>query len=73
MDYPPIHLAPAERAVMRLYVQHKTRKEIAKELGKGPGTVNTQIQNAFSKMFVHSRAEAIAVWKQMQDADNAAA
>ncbi|MCS7294943.1 MAG: LuxR C-terminal-related transcriptional regulator, partial [Dehalococcoidia bacterium] len=55
------HLTQREAAVLERALRGATNKEIAAELGVAPGTVRTHLENAYRKLGVRSRTEAL--WK----------
>jgi DNA-binding NarL/FixJ family response regulator len=54
-------LTRREREVLRLLAEGLTPREIASRLVIAPKTVGTHIDHIFSKLGVHSRAQAVAV------------
>lgn len=57
----PFRLTPREIDVIRLLAQGMSDREIAEMLTIGSRTVQTHVGNAFAKMGVNTRAEAVAV------------
>jgi LuxR family maltose regulon positive regulatory protein len=58
---PPIEpLSARELRVLRYLPTHLSAPEIAAELSVSPATVRTHLRNLYSKLGVHSRAEAVA-------------
>lgn len=57
----PLGLTPREIAVVRLLAQGMSDREIAGVLTIGARTVQTHVSNAFAKLGVNTRAEAVAV------------
>lgn len=53
-------LTSREREVLRLLALGMNQPAIAEALGRSPKTIATHIQNALSKLDLHSRGEAIA-------------
>jgi DNA-binding CsgD family transcriptional regulator len=51
-------LSPREREILRLVIDHKTNKEIAKALGCAHRNVGKHLENACRKLEVHNRHEA---------------
>lgn len=58
-------LTPKQREVMDLLIQHKTSKEIARELGISPHTVDQRVQFAKDKLGVESRSEAAVEYRRL--------
>jgi DNA-binding CsgD family transcriptional regulator len=54
-------LSPREAEILGLVARGWTNEEIAKRLRVAPGTVAKHLENAFVKLDVHSRAEAVAI------------
>jgi DNA-binding CsgD family transcriptional regulator len=48
-------LSPRERQVIRLVRKGRSTKEIARDLGIKPRTVETYVRRAYDKLGVHSR------------------
>jgi DNA-binding CsgD family transcriptional regulator len=61
-------LTDKQRAVLDLLIAHKTSKEIARELGISPHTVDQRIQFAKAKLGVDSRGEVAQAYRQLLDA-----
>ncbi len=57
----PLGLTPRETDVVRLLAQGMSDREIAAVLTIGSRTVQTHVGNAFTKLGVNTRAEAVAV------------
>jgi DNA-binding CsgD family transcriptional regulator len=55
--------SPRERDVFDLLVAGRTSREIASTLFISESTTKVHIRHIFEKLGVHSRAEAVAVWK----------
>ena len=53
------NLSPRQREIMVLVVSGFTRQEIADELGIGSETVKRHLQQAYLKLGVHNKIEAI--------------
>ncbi|SAL84654.1 ATP-dependent transcription regulator LuxR [Caballeronia terrestris] len=53
-------LSARERSIVELIAQGQSNKEIARALGIGPETVKTHVKNAFVKLGVEKRAQAVA-------------
>jgi hypothetical protein len=51
--------------VLDLLIQHKTSKEIARELGISPHTVDQRIQFAREKLGVQTRSEAAVAYRRL--------
>lgn len=58
-------LTPKQREVMDLLIEHKTSKEIGRELGISPHTVDQRIQFARAKLGARTRGEAAAVYRRL--------
>ena len=58
-------LTPKQREVLDLLIQHKTSKEIARELGISPHTVDQRVQFAKEKLGVESRSEAAVEYRRL--------
>ena len=58
-------LTAKQREVMDLLIQHQTSKEIARQLGISPHTVDQRVQFARDKLGVRSRGEAAAVYRRL--------
>jgi len=58
-------LTAKQRQVLDLLIQHKTSKEIARELGISPHTVDQRIQFAREKLGVQSRSEAAVAYRRL--------
>jgi DNA-binding CsgD family transcriptional regulator len=58
-------LTPKQRQVLDLLIQHKTSKEIARELGISPHTVDQRVQFAKEKLGVDSRSEAAVEYRRL--------
>jgi DNA-binding CsgD family transcriptional regulator len=54
-------LSPREREILRLVASGMTNREIAASLFIAPGTVRKHLDNAYAKLGVRSRAQAVAV------------
>ena len=57
---PDLRLSAREEEVLRLLAKGHRSKEIAEQLGVGPGTINTYVRHIYEKLHVRSRAEAVA-------------
>jgi hypothetical protein len=51
--------------VLDLLIEHKTSKEIARELGISPHTVDQRIQFAKEKLGANSRSEVAQLYRQL--------
>jgi DNA-binding CsgD family transcriptional regulator len=60
-------LSERERDVLSALSAHATTKAIAKNLGLSPETVKHHMKRIFSKLGVHSRAEALERLAQLSD------
>ena len=58
-------LTVKQREVLDLLIEHKTSKEIARQLGISPHTVDQRIQFAKEKLGAGSRNEAAAAYRQL--------
>src|SRR6187399_2210258 len=58
-------LTAKQRQVLDLLIEHKTSKEIARQLGISPHTVDQRIQFAKEKLGAGSRNEAAAAYRQL--------
>ena len=54
-------LTRREMEVLRALALGRTTRQICAELGIGPNTVRTHVQNLIAKLHVHSRIEAVAL------------
>lgn len=54
-------LPPRQRQVLRGLADGKLRKEIADEAGITVGTVNRHCEEAYRKLNIHTRTEAVRV------------
>lgn len=61
-------LTGKQREVLDLLLAHKTSKEIARELGISPHTVDQRIQFAKGKLGVDSRGEVAVAYRRLLDA-----
>ena len=61
----PDPLSQREMDVLRLLPTHLTSTEIAAELSISPNTARFHIKNIYSKLAVHTRAEAVAQARQL--------
>lgn len=55
-------LSPQEERIVTLVAKGKTNKEIAQELNLSPNTVKNYLSNAFQKLQVTRRAQAVALF-----------
>ncbi|RYG79518.1 MAG: LuxR family transcriptional regulator [Alphaproteobacteria bacterium] len=55
-------LTQSERECLRMVAQHMRSKEIARERGTSPYTVNRQIENAIRKLGAVDRHDAARIW-----------
>ena len=58
-------LTAKQREVLDLLIEHKTSKEIARELGISPHTVDQRIQFAKEKLGASSRSEVAQLYRQL--------
>lgn len=58
-------LTGKQRQVLDLLIQHKTSKEIARELGISPHTVDQRIQFAREKLGAQTRGEAAVAYRRL--------
>jgi DNA-binding CsgD family transcriptional regulator len=66
-------LTVKQREVLDLLIQHKTSKEIARELGISPHTVDQRVQSAKERLGAESRSEAAVEYRRLvQIRDNVA-
>ncbi len=67
----PVHsidrLTVAQKACLRLVFRQKSSKDIAKELGTSPHTVDNHIKAAIQKLSVKSRGEAALLLAEYED------
>lgn len=55
-------LSPQEQRIVALVAEGKTNKEIAQELGLSPNTVKNYLSNAFQKLQITRRSQAVALF-----------
>ncbi|MBN8808404.1 MAG: helix-turn-helix transcriptional regulator [Sphingomonas sp.] len=65
MSHPIEQLSPREREILELAGRGLRSKEIARELGISPRTVDTHIARAISTLGARSRLEAVRVIEQV--------
>ena len=58
-------LTTKQREVLDLLIEHKTSKEIARELGISPHTVDQRIQFAKEKLGASSRSEVAQLYRRL--------
>ena len=58
-------LTAKQREVLDLLIEHKTSKEIGRELGISPHTVDQRIQFAKEKLGANSRSEVAQLYRQL--------
>jgi len=58
-------LTAKQREVLDLLIQHKSSKEIARELGISPHTVDQRVQFAKEKLGVETRSEAAVEYRRL--------
>jgi DNA-binding CsgD family transcriptional regulator len=58
-------LTPKQREVLDLLIEHKTSKEIARQLGISPHTVDQRIQFAKEKLGANSRSEVAQLYRRL--------
>jgi len=61
-------LTQSERECLRMVAQHMRSKEIARQRGTSPYTVNRQIENAIRKLGAADRHDAARMWLQEEPA-----
>jgi DNA-binding NarL/FixJ family response regulator len=61
-----INLTPREQDVLRLVAEHRTNKEIAKELSVSLYTVKNHVHNILEKLRVQNRQEAVEQARRRQ-------
>ena len=57
-------LSPQERRILALIADGKTNKEVATDLGLSEKTVKNYLANAFDKLYVSRRSQAVALYVQ---------
>jgi len=57
-------LSPQEQRIVALVAEGKTNKEIAQELNLSPNTVKNYLSNAFQKLQITRRAQAVALFRK---------
>jgi len=57
-------LSPQEQRIVALVAEGKTNKEIAQELSLSPNTVKNYLSNAFQKLQITRRAQAVALFRK---------
>jgi DNA-binding NarL/FixJ family response regulator len=57
-------LSPQEQRIVSLVADGKTNKEIAQELGLSPNTVKNYLSNAFQKLQITRRTQAVALFRK---------
>lgn len=57
-------LSPQEQRIVALVAEGKTNKEIAQELQLSPNTVKNYLSNAFQKLQITRRAQAVALFRK---------
>ncbi len=57
-------LSPQEQRIVALVAEGKTNKEIAQELDLSPNTVKNYLSNAFQKLQITRRAQAVALFRK---------
>ncbi len=55
-------LSPQEQRIVALVAEGKTNKEIAQEMGLSPNTVKNYLSNAFQKLQITRRSQAVALF-----------
>ncbi|MDF8335205.1 LuxR C-terminal-related transcriptional regulator [Novosphingobium cyanobacteriorum] len=66
-------LTEKQRAVLDLLIQHKTSKEISRELGISPHTVDQRIMLARAKLNVSSRSEVAQAYRRLLEEERESA
>lgn len=64
-DNPLVELTAKQREVLDLLIQHKTSKEISRELGISPHTVDQRIMLARAKLGVGTRGEVAQAYRKL--------
>ncbi|MGV3511258.1 MAG: helix-turn-helix domain-containing protein [Novosphingobium sp.] len=64
-DNPLVELTAKQREVLDLLIQHKTSKEISRELGISPHTVDQRIMLARAKLGVATRGEVAQAYRKL--------
>lgn len=67
IENPLLELTAKQREVLDLLIQHKTSKEISRELGISPHTVDQRIMLARGKLNVASRNEVAQAYRRLLD------
>lgn len=62
---PLVELTPKQREVLDLLIQHKTSKEISRDLGISPHTVDQRIMLARAKLGVATRGEVAQAYRRL--------
>lgn len=57
-----MHLSPRQREILLLISEDNGDKEIARQLGMSPRTVDSHLQRLYVRHNVHSRAALVAKW-----------
>lgn len=58
-----VKLSPAEAAVVARVSRGLSNEEIARELGKSPATVKSQLASVYRKLGVHSRIKLMVLFR----------
>ncbi len=58
-------ITPRQRAVMDLVIEHRTSKEIARELGIAPNTVDQRINAVRNRLGARDRAETARLYSNL--------
>jgi DNA-binding CsgD family transcriptional regulator len=61
-------LSPAESELLRCLAQGQSYKQIAEQRQRSAATVRNQIHNAYRKLDVSSRVEALRLWRAASEA-----
>lgn len=64
-DNPLVELTAKQREVLDLLIQHKTSKEISRQLGISPHTVDQRIMLARAKLGVATRGEVAQAYRRL--------
>lgn len=65
-----VRLTPREEDILRLIALGLPNKRIAIQLGISERTVAAHLERLFTRLGVHSRAEAVAIWLRTTERRN---